>query len=122
MHALTTESDYRGWWSKNCTVPEKVGGEATLKFNKSGTIVTMRFRIDAIDSSGSVRWTCTAHDMPAWIGTSLNWTVVPAEKGVGVRLDHAGWQDSPPEQVVQGWDHFLKSMKSYLETGRGEPW
>ena len=122
MEALTTESGYRGWWSKDCTIPHEVGGEPRLKFDKGGTIVTMKYRIDAIDPKGSVKWTCIAHDMPSWIGTSLSWSVAPAGGSVEVGLEHAGWQGDPPEPVVQGWRHFLKSMKSWLETGRGEPW
>jgi uncharacterized protein YndB with AHSA1/START domain len=122
MHALTTEAGYRGWWSKDCQISEKVGGEAKLKFNKGGTIVRMTYRIDSIDPEGSVKWTCIGHDLPDWVGTSLSWTVVPSDDGVEVKLDHAGWQGSPPEPVTEGWRHFLKSMKSYLESGRGEPW
>jgi uncharacterized protein YndB with AHSA1/START domain len=122
MQALMTEAGYRGWWSKDCQISEKVGGEAKLKFNKGGTIVTMKYRIDSIDPKGSVKWTCIDHDLSDWVGTSLNWSVVPSGEGVEVMLDHAGWKGPPPEPVVQGWSHFLRSMKSYLETGRGEPW
>jgi uncharacterized protein YndB with AHSA1/START domain len=122
MEALTTESGYRAWWSKDCSIPREVGGEANLKFDKGGTIVRMKFRVDAIDPKGTVKWTCIGHDMPTWIGTSLNWSVVPSGSGVEVKLDHAGWQGTPPAAVAEGWSHFLKSMKAFLETGRGEPW
>jgi uncharacterized protein YndB with AHSA1/START domain len=122
MEALTTEAGYRGWWSKDCSIPRDVGGEPTLKFDKGGTIVAMRYRIDAIEPEGKVKWTCIGHDMPSWIGTSLNWNVVPSGDGVEVKLEHAGWQGDPPEPVTQGWRHFLGSMKAFLETGRGEPW
>ena len=122
MQALTTEAGYRGWWSKDCQISEKVGGQADLKFNKGGTIVRMKFRVDSIDPAGSVKWTCIGHDLPEWIGTTLNWSVQPSGDGVEVRLDHAGWKGTPPEAVAQGWSHFLKSMKSYLEAGHGEPW
>lgn len=122
MNALTTESGYRGWWSKDCQIPERAGGEARLKFDKAGTPVTMKYRIDTIDPEGAVKWTCIDHDFASWIGTSLNWQVAAQGTGVEVRLDHAGWPDAPPDAVAQGWNHFLHSMKSYLETGRGEPW
>jgi uncharacterized protein YndB with AHSA1/START domain len=122
MHALTTEAGYRGWWSKNCTVPEGAGGEANLTFDKQGTIVKMKYRIDTIDPKGRVKWTCIGHDQPSWVGTTLNWSVAPSADGVEVKLEHAGWKDAAPEPVMQGWKHFLASMKSYLERGRGEPW
>jgi uncharacterized protein YndB with AHSA1/START domain len=122
MEALTTQRGYNGWWSKDCQIPEAPGGLASLRFNKGGTIVSMQFRVDDIDPAGKVVWTCTAHDQASWVGTTLRWTVVPAGTGVEVRLEHAGWKDTGPEMVAQGWAHFLKSMKSYLETGVGEPW
>jgi len=122
MNALTTEAGYRGWWSKDCQVGDRPGGEARLKFDKAGTLVTMKYRIDAIDPGGAVKWTCVDHDFGDWIGTSLNWRIAPQGTGVEVELDHAGWQGDPPAAVAQGWNHFLRSMKSYLETGRGEPW
>lgn len=123
VDALTREAGYRGWWSKDCKVPEKPGEEAALRFNKNGNIVSMRFRIDSLDAkAGNVVWTCVGHDHPAWVGTSLRWRVIPAADRVEVQLEHAGWRNSPPEPVVQGWSFFLKSLKAYLETGAGEPW
>lgn len=121
MEALTTQQGYTAWWSKDCTIGGP-GGEARLKFDKQGTIVNMSYRIDRVDPSGSVKWTCIGHDIPAWVGTTLNWSVVPDGAGVEVKLDHAGWKEAPPEPVAQGWKHFLGSMKAYLETGTGQPW
>ena len=37
--ALTSNAGYNGWWSKDCQIAEKPGGESKLKFNKNGTIV-----------------------------------------------------------------------------------
>ena len=56
------------------------------------------------------------------IGTTLTWTIKGTGDEVVVALDHAGWKDEGPEPVKQGWKHFLASMKSYLETGTGQPW
>jgi uncharacterized protein YndB with AHSA1/START domain len=120
--ALTTQAGYRGWWNAVAEVQNKVGGEAQLRFVKDGQPVAMRFRVDAQKPNESVVWTCIGHDMPTWIGTSLNWTVKAGGDGVLVSLDHAGWKEAGPEMVAQGWKHFLSSMKSYLETGTGQPW
>src|SRR4051812_2438651 len=65
--ALTQQAGYRGWWSKDCEIAERVGGESSLRFNKQGTIVKMRFRVDAMDPNGKVKWTCVAHDMDSWV-------------------------------------------------------
>jgi uncharacterized protein YndB with AHSA1/START domain len=120
--ALTSQAGYRGWWNGVAEVAQSEGGEAKLKFVKDGQPVNMRFRIDELKPNESVRWTCVAHDMPPWVDTQLSWTLRGSGDSVVVALDHSGWQGEGPEPVAQGWKHFLGSMKSYLETGTGQPW
>jgi uncharacterized protein YndB with AHSA1/START domain len=120
--ALTRQSAYRGWWNAVGDVAEAVGGEAKLRFVKEGNPVNMRFRIDEMRANECVSWTCTAHDMPSWVGTTLSWRIKEAGGAVMVSFDHSGWKDAAPDPVVQGWKHFLGSLKSYVETGTGQPW
>ncbi len=120
--ALTTQAGYRAWWNKVAEVGDKVGDEARLRFIKDGNTVTMRWRIDEMTPNQRVKWTCLGHDMPGWIGTTLSWSIAASGESVLVALDHAGWQDAGPQPVAQGWRHFLSSLKSYLETGTGQPW
>jgi uncharacterized protein YndB with AHSA1/START domain len=120
--ALTRQAGYRGWWNAAGEVEEKVGGEARLHFVKGGTPIHMRFRIDEQKANASVRWTCTAHDMPSWIGTTLSWSLEEAGGATLVAFEHAGWKDAAPGPVAEGWKHFLASLKAYVETGTGQPW
>ena len=120
--ALTRQSGYRAWWNTVAEVPEAVGGEAQLRFVKDGNPVAMRFRIDQLEPGKAVRWTCVAHDMPSWVGTTLAWRIAESGAAIVVALDHGGWAGEPPAPVAQGWRHFLGSLKSYLETGTGQPW
>jgi len=120
--ALTTEAGYRKWWNAVAEVPDRTGGEARLRFVKDGQPVGMTFRIDERRPDELVRWSCVGHDMPSWIGTTLTWKIAKAGGGSVVTLEHAGWKDAAPEPVAQGWKHFLGSLRSYLETGTGQPW
>jgi uncharacterized protein YndB with AHSA1/START domain len=120
--ALTRQAGYRAWWNAVAEVPESTGGEASLRFVKDGNPVNMRFRIDDLRSNERVRWTCVAHDMPSWVGTSLTWAVKEAGGATSLSFEHSGWKDAPPEPVKQGWKHFLGSLKAYVETGIGQPW
>lgn len=70
--------------------------EAQLRFVKDGQPVNMRFRIDEMKPNEGVRWTCTAHDMPSWIGTTLNWGLAESDGGVVVSLEHAGFGRMQP--------------------------
>ena len=120
--ALTRQAGYRGWWNTVARVAESVGGEAQLRFDKGGTPVHMRFRIDEMSANERVRWTCVAHDHPSWVGTSLTWRLTEADGAVMVSLDHGGWKQDAPDAVAQGWRHFMGGLKSYVETGTGQPW
>jgi uncharacterized protein YndB with AHSA1/START domain len=120
--ALSRQQGYRGWWNAAGEVPEAVGGEAKLRFVKDGQPVNMRFRIDEMKQDELVRWTCVGHDMPSWVGTTLSWRLKPQGGDVLVAFEHAGWKDAAPEAVAQGWSHFVASLKSYVETGTGQPW
>ncbi len=120
--ALTRQAGYRSWWNAVGEVAENIGGEARLHFVKDGHPVNMTFRIEEMTANEGVRWTCVAHDMPSWVGTSLTWRIKQSGDAVVVSLDHSGWKDAAPEPVAQGWRHFLGSMKSYLEAGTGQPW
>jgi uncharacterized protein YndB with AHSA1/START domain len=120
--ALTTQVGYNGWWSKDCQIGSKSGEESKLKFNKEGNIVSMRFRVDEIVPNKSVRWTCIGHDMESWVGTHLRWELTPDEGMTEVSFEHSGWKGDAPEPVVQGWRFFAGSLRSFLETGQGQPW
>jgi uncharacterized protein YndB with AHSA1/START domain len=120
--ALTTQAGYRGWWNKVAEVGSGAGEEAKLHFIKDGHPVTMRYRIEDLRPNQSVRWTCTAHDFPAWVGTTLSWQLKEAAGVTLVSFEHSDWKETPPEPVVMGWKHFCGSLKAYLENGKGEPW
>jgi uncharacterized protein YndB with AHSA1/START domain len=120
--ALTRQAGYRGWWNAVAEVPESVGSEAKLRFIKDGNPVNMGFRIDEMKTNETVRWTCVSHEMSSWVGTFLNWRLKEAAGATLVSFEHGGWKDTAPEPVTQGWKHFLGSLKSYVETGTGQPW
>jgi uncharacterized protein YndB with AHSA1/START domain len=122
FEALTEQAGYNGWWSKDCQIGRKAGDVSKLKFSKEGNIVSMQFRVDEIVPGKSVRWTCVGPDMESWVGTSLRWDLAADETGTEVAFEHGGWKGPPPEPVVQGWHHFLGSLRSFVETGTGQPW
>ena len=120
--ALTRQAGYRAWWNAAGEVAEAVGGDAKLHFIKEGKPVNMRFRIDEMKAGESVQWTCVENDGPSWVGTTLNWRIKNAGDAVVVVFTHDGWKAPPPEMIAQSWKHFLGSLKSYVETGTGQPW
>ena len=124
--AVSTPAGIRGWWSKNSAIAEFEGGAHLLHFKKGDQNVSMHFKVDELNPGNKVAWTCTNNGNPAWINTTLMFEIQKSEGGVEFRLLHAGfdeqWKDTPPFQATaEGWKPFMKSLKSYCETGSGQP-
>jgi uncharacterized protein YndB with AHSA1/START domain len=126
--ALTTTAGQRGWWTTDCEVGSKVGDEAVFRFNPmaggTGTI-EMRFRIDALVPGEKVEWTCIGEkNNPEWQGTRISFRLRSAGGGkTSLDFAHTGFASKSPvyQACVQGWQHFMQSLKQYAETGTGTP-
>ncbi|MEP5611639.1 MAG: SRPBCC domain-containing protein [Cyclobacteriaceae bacterium] len=122
-NAVATQSGIRGWWSKDCIVGESEEEKSLLKFDKQGTIVEMGFKTVTLQQNKEVVWECTENANPAWLGTKI----ITKISGGNVVFSHAGfdekWKGQEAFEMTKGgWDHFIASLKSYCETGVGQPW
>lgn len=123
LAALTTKNGLQGWWSKDCDVGEGEGAAHELRFEKGGQKVVMKFVVEKADAGG-VRWRCTDNGNPVWKNTTLEWTWSADGGGTKIDFAHAGFEEdqSPPYQMtVEGWGHFMNSLKAYLDDGQGMP-
>jgi hypothetical protein len=59
-----------------------------------------------------------------WKGTTIKWQIAENEMGSKVTITHQGLVPALEcyEMCEAGWDFFLGSLKSFLETGRGYPY
>src|SRR5262249_47750309 len=105
-------------------IREGVGAPQELRFEKEGRRVEMKFRVEALEPGRRVAWVCTANDNPAWLDTWLTWEIEPTASGSVLRFRHEGFTQGGPlyDRTVQGWEHFVASLKAYVESGRGAPW
>jgi uncharacterized protein YndB with AHSA1/START domain len=123
IDAITTTTGHQGWWTTDCEVGARPGEKARFRFHGEGHDAEMGFRIDRQDDSG-IEWTCVDHhNSPEWLETRLRLRVVPAPSGARVELEHSGWRGKTAmfEQCTRGWQHFMGSLKAYLESGVGTP-
>lgn len=126
--ALTTPDGILGWWSDACEFMEAGEPEFTIRFGRTYNIM----RIVENAPGREVVWRCMHqfHALPGsdrtdeWRDTTLRFRVTPQEDGQA-QLDfvHEGLvRDMDCYDVCEaGWDHFLRSLKSFLETGAGSP-
>lgn len=126
--ALTTPEGLRGWWTEECDVDTRVGGEHRFRFGPH----YKHMRIDTLDPQREVRWHCTAARIDIdrftrkdeWMGTDLLFRLAPAPGG-HTRLDfeHIGLVPGFEcyDLCSNGWQHCLASLAQYAATGQGSP-
>ena len=127
--ALTTQQGLCGWWTETCEVSNAIGGRATFRFNQNYKVM----QIESLAPDREVRWHCVeAHiDMPGlqrkdeWVGTRIIFKLSPQDDG-RTRLDFEHVGLTPAIQCFDvcrdGWNLFLGSLQSLVETGQGKPY
>ena len=118
--ALTTIEGLAGWWTP-VTGDGLAGGELTFSFGPGSQAV---MRVDAAEPGAGVRWTSLACQVEDWVGTTLHFDIeaTPAA-GTELRFRHAGLTPRLEcfSDCKSGWDHFIPSLRAYVETGTGNP-
>lgn len=124
--AVTTVPGIKGWWAKD-TVANN--GEFTVRFG-AGNFQTMRL-LDPVPDK-SVGWEWIAQYFPVegttqtdeWVGTSVLFAIQANDDGSSTLVfTHQGLT---PHVVCydlcnSGWNHYMESLKGYLEQGKGTP-
>jgi uncharacterized protein YndB with AHSA1/START domain len=121
LEALTTKAGILGWWTVDADVGDR---EAAFRFDKPNRPMEVNFAIERKVVSG-VAMVCTRETNNAdWLGTHLTFGLTETPKGTRVDLLHAGYRakNESYEMCTKGWAFYLGSLKSYLETGHGEPY
>jgi uncharacterized protein YndB with AHSA1/START domain len=119
--ALTSVDGLAGWWVP-VTGSGVAGGELRFIMSSPDPLV---IHVDEATRPAAVRWTVTECSfLTDWIGTRPVFTITPAEDG-GCELHFRHHGLTPDldciEMCTKGWDHYLASLRDYVEVGRGNP-
>jgi uncharacterized protein YndB with AHSA1/START domain len=126
FRALTSE--VRMWWTTSADDASVVGKSATFRFDESYQTMIVKDLVperrvvwDCVEQVHANK-TLSVHD--EWVGTRLIWKIEPASRGCRLTFIHQGLvpQLECYEICEGGWDHYVESLKSYLETGTGDPY
>jgi uncharacterized protein YndB with AHSA1/START domain len=121
FYALTRPVGITGWWSNHVTAEPKVGSLTEVRF-ESGV---MKMEITDLEVGKKVHWRVrlSPHD---WEGSTITWNLTPISKGTRLLFGQhdlmVGDTGYSIEETRAGWEYFLGSLKSYLETGKGTPY
>ena len=125
--AITKKVDK--WWTELSNRAEQVGDQLAVRFEKTTTWV---MTVIEASPSRSLAWKVAEanHDVEGqtkrdeWKGTTIKWQIAGNDMGSKVTLAHQGLVPALEcyEMCEAGWDYFLGSLKSFLETGQGYPY
>ena len=127
--ALTTLDGLQSWWTQDSDGSSAVGGTIHLRFGAC----SKDMQVERLDPGSEVRWRCTRAQIVAdgvsktdeWVGTEPVFRLrADGQGGTRLAFEHLGL--APTLECyglcVKGWEHFLASLKQYVETGAGTPY
>jgi Activator of Hsp90 ATPase homolog 1-like protein len=119
--AITTASGLTGWWTRTAGQGE-TGGALQFFMN---TPEPLLIHVDQATRPSSVEWTVT--DCPLltdWVGTRPVFSITPiGDDESEVHFQHVGLTSELEciDMCSRSWDHFMLSLRDYIETGVGSP-
>ncbi len=109
-----------GWWATTTDGTPKVGHVLDLHF---ADVVTLSFRIDALEENALVRLHCVSGPGP-WHNCSLKFSFKQDTDQVWVELIHENEAASEDDFLYFNtkWTCYLLSLRDLIETGKGYPY
>jgi uncharacterized protein YndB with AHSA1/START domain len=121
--ALATPEGVAGWWTTDTTGEDKTGGMMTFRFTDHGRELGV-FDMKIVELHPNTRVVWQVVKGPAeWVGTTIRFDLKPEDDFTIVLFRHEGWKE-PVEFMAHcstKWAIFLMSLKSLVETGKGQP-
>ena len=116
--ALTTLEGLAGWWTEDTKGSTEVGDVTQFRFPPGG------FDMEVLEQRPAERVSWRVVDGPEeWVGTRVGWELRQEGDYTIVLFKHQGWKE-PVEfmhHCSTKWATYLMSLKSLVETGKGEP-
>jgi uncharacterized protein YndB with AHSA1/START domain len=121
--ALATRDGVAGWWTTDTKGDSKVSGVLKTLFTADGKVLG-GFDLKVVELTPRKRVLWQVIDGPAeWIGTKISFDLKQENDYSVVLFKHQGWNE-PVEfmhHCSTKWAVFLMSLKSFVETGKGNP-
>jgi hypothetical protein len=127
FNVLTEEIPF--WWT---TLFEGSSNKKSDRFTvRFGNHIYKIMRVEELQENAKVVWYVEdslialpgLKNQNEWIGTTIVWDIIEKGNGTVLQLEHVGLH---PEIecyniCTDGWKQFLKSLETYIEIGKGQP-
>jgi len=117
---LTTDAGLSKWWTTDTRGAGEPGSIIAFRFGDSGP----DFEVVELVTNRKVVWRHHGEMPPAWMGSEISFLLEETEKQTFVNFRHYNWQQSDDflAHCSTKWAIFMMSIKSCIETGRGQPY
>ena len=117
---LTTDSGLSQWWTTDTRGAGPVGSVIEFRFGGGGPDFTV---IELIPDR-LVRWRHSGEMPEDWKGSEILFELRADEKQTIVNFSHYNWAraDEFLAHCSTKWGVFMMSIKSCIETGKGQPY
>lgn len=117
--AVTTRDGLAAWWTTEVDV--KTGEEDKLRLYFGPDYYKELHRVEVL-ANRRARYKILAGN-PQWLKTELVFDIRPEGHSTRLFFEHNGWKDYTDmySQCSYDWSLFLRSLKSFAETGTGKP-
>lgn len=123
--ALATPEGVAAWWTEDTVGASGVGASMKTDFTVAETgqyIGGFELAVEELVPNERVAWRVTGGP-DEWIDTLIGFDLTSADDFTVVNFSHRGWREQVEfmNHCSTKWATYLLSLKSYLETGAGEP-
>ena len=117
---LTTDAGLSRWWTTDTEGAGEVGSVIRFRFGGDGPA----FEVIELVPDRRVVWRHYGEMPPAWMDSEVSFDLEAADKQTFVNFRHYNWQRSDDflAHCSTKWGIFMMSLKSSIETGRGQPY
>jgi uncharacterized protein YndB with AHSA1/START domain len=117
--AITEQEGLAAWWTSQAVAEPVEGSIAKFAF---GDRYHTSMRVEGLDPLREVRWECIAGD-EEWVGTKIVFRLEKKGDQTLLRFRHTGWREMTEfyASCNYNWGFYMRSLKVYCETGKGEP-
>ena len=116
---LSTDAGLSKWWTTDTHGAGEPGSVISFRFGESGP----NFEVIELVPDLKIVWRHTGEMPTAWMGTEISFELEVTEKQTFINFRHYNWQTSDDflAHCSTKWGVFMMSIKSCVETGRGQP-
>ncbi|RZW57826.1 MAG: SRPBCC domain-containing protein [Flavobacteriaceae bacterium] len=117
--ALTSIEGLSEWWTHLTSGSSEIDGIIEFKFDPP---YGMKMKVISLRTDAYVKWECIQGE-PDWIGTIITFDLEQTRGKTTLRFKHDKWptQEDFYAHCNLSWAKYLLSLRSYIETGKGQP-